>query len=221
MTGLSRKEVRRVREQSQGFDYRDAELEEQHWGPPARVLHAWHVDSRFVDENGRPRKLQFQDDEFGFSALVRAVAGDVPPGAVRAELRRCTAISELPDGRLEPIKRYYVPGNVDEKAITVLSGMFFPMIAGLAHNTTPDRTSEGFIQRFAFSDCVPGSQIPEFRRWSRQEATTFIERIDDWLALRELSRAASSEDPDGVTVGVGVFYYEGPSAERAATPPRA
>jgi len=218
MTGLSRKEVRRVREQASELGYQAAESEEQHWGPPARVLHAWHVDARFLDESGRPRKLQFQDDESGFSALVRAVAGDVPPGAVRAELRRCAAISELPDGRLEPVKRYYVPGDFDQNAITVLSGMFFPMLAGLAHNTNPDRTSEGFIQRFAFSDCVPVSRIPEFRRLSRQEATSFIERIDDWLALRESVRAGNPDESDAVTIGVGVFYYEGPNAEDAAKP---
>jgi hypothetical protein len=105
---------------------------------------------------------------------------------------------------------------VDEKAITVISGMFFPLAAGLAHNTNPARTTEGFIQRFAFSDSVPSAQFPEFRRWSRQEATAFIERMDDWLAVRESSRAANSVDSDGMTVGVGVFYYEGPSAERAA-----
>lgn len=214
MTGLSRKDVRRLREQSIESGYRQAELEEQHWGPPARVLHAWHVDSRFVDQDGRPRKLQFQDEESGFSALVRAVAGDVPPGAVRAELRRCGAISELSDGSIEAVKRYYVPGNVDEKAITTISGMLFPMTAGLAHNTNPGRTVDGFIQRFAFSDSVPMQKIPEFRRWSRQEATAFIERIDDWLAIQESSRAATSTDSDGLTVGVGVFYYEGPGADR-------
>lgn len=220
ITGLSRKEVRRVRDQSGELSCSVADLEEQHWGPPARVLHAWHVDARFVNEDGRPRKLQFQDDESGFGALVRAVAGDVPPGAVRAELRRCGAISEHPDGSLEPIKRYYVPGNVDEKAITVISGMLFPMTSGLAHNTNPDRTSEGYIQRFAFSESVPQPQIPEFRRWSRQEATAFIERIDDWLALHESNRAGHSDDADGVTVGVGVFYYEGPDAELAVKTPR-
>jgi hypothetical protein len=204
-----------MREQPIEIDCQEAELEEQHWGPPARVLHAWHVDARFVDQDGRPKKLQFQDDELGFSALVRAVAGDVPPGAVRAELRRCGAVSELPDGRIEAVKRYYVPGNVDDKAITTIAGMLFPMAAGVAHNTNPGRLTDGFIQRFAFSDSVPLQQIPEFRRWSRREATAFIERIDDWLAVQESNRAAHSTDSDGPTVGVGVFYYEGPSADRA------
>lgn len=210
-TGLSRKEVRRLRESLAAMPGGSAE----HWGPPARVLHAWHVDSKFTDDNGQPRVLHFQDEADSFSSLVRAVAGDVPPGAVRAELRRSGAVSELPDGTLQAVKRYYVPGDVDEKAIAVVSGMLFPMAAGIAHNTNPSRTSEGFIQRFAFSDCVDSRYIPNFRRWSRTQATEFIESIDDWLASHENRREDHGrQSDDAPIVGVGVFYYEGLTADQ-------
>jgi hypothetical protein len=162
-----------------------------------------------------PRRLGFQDDERGFGAIVRAVAGDIPPGAVRAELRRCAAVLEFPDGSMQPIKRYYVPGDVDEKAIAVTSGMLFPMASGIAYNTDPNRKTDGFIQRFAFSDALSPQAISEFRRWSRQEATTFVERIDDWLAMHESTRSSSAGFLESPTVGIGVFYYEGPTADEA------
>lgn len=209
-TGLSRKEVKRVRESIGTVDWAGFGTTADQSGPPSRVLHAWHVDERFIDEQGNPRVLEFQNDASGFSALVRAVAGDIPPGAVRAELKRAGAIIDREDGALQAVKRYYVPGNVDEKAITVMSGMVFPMAAGIAHNSDPLRESEGFIQRFAFSDSLDASIVPEFRHWSRSQATRFIEEMDDWLAEHE------SEAPDGVegrtTAGIGVFYYEGPKA---------
>jgi hypothetical protein len=210
-TGLSRKEVKRVRESIGSLDWAGFGTTLDQSGPPSRVLHAWHVDERFIDEQGHPRILEFQNDISGFSALVRAVAGDIPPGAVRAELKRAGAIIDREDGALQAIKRYYVPGNVDEKAITVMSGMLFPMAAGVAHNSDPLRESEGFIQRFAFSDSLNASMVPKFRHWSRSQATQFIEAMDDWLAEHE------SEGADGgearTTAGIGVFYYEGPKAE--------
>ena len=214
-TGLSRKDVRRIRESMSDVANSGLGNATDHSGPPARVLHAWHADPKFLDGEGHPRNLQFQDDEGGFSALVRAVAGDVPPGAVRAELRRAGAVVDLEDGSLQAVKRYYVPGDVDEKAITVISGLLFPMAAGIAHNTNPARTTGGFIQRFAFSDSLdPHSQF-EFRQWSRIQATRFIESMDDWLAEHEGEEGVPEGAANRTTSGIGVFYYEGPVAEQA------
>lgn len=214
-TGLSRKDVRRIRESMSDVANSGLGNATDQSGPPARVLHAWHADARFLDSRGNPRNLQFQDDESGFSALVRAVAGDVPPGAVRAELRRAGAVVDLDDGSLQAVKRYYVPGDVDEKAITVISGLLFPMAAGIAHNADPARTAGGFIQRFAFSDSLDAQSKFEFRQWSRIQATHFIESMDDWLAEHETEDGLAQNVAHRTTSGIGVFYYEGPVAEQA------
>jgi hypothetical protein len=214
-TGLSRKEVRRLRDKVLRVAGGVRESHADHSGPPARVLHAWHSDARFLDRDGLPLALRFDGDGASFSSLVRAVAGDVPPGAVRAELKRASSIAETSDGRVVPTKRYYVPGNVDEKAITVMSGMLFPLAAGIDHNSNPSRTADGFIQRFAYSSGLPRESVPAFRAWSRKEAIAFIESMDDWLAKNESpsnSPRASALGLPEIT-GVGVFYYEGPAAE--------
>jgi hypothetical protein len=214
-TGLSRKDVKRLRESLVTDATSDSGFTADQSGPPARVLHAWHVDRRFLGRDSKPRDLDFQDEGSGFCALVRAVAGDVPPGAVRAELRKAGAVVELEDGRLRVVKRYYVPGNVDEKALTVMSGMVFPLIAGVAHNTDPSRTAGGFIQRYAFSQSLSMEALDRFREWSRGQATVFIEKIDDWLAEHESDSAETSpkDSADCGSAGIGIFYYEGPSAD--------
>ncbi len=214
-TGLSRKEVRRLRDKVLKVAGALEKSHSDHSGPPARVLHAWHSDADFLDSVGRPLALQIDGDEPCFVSLVRAVAGDVPAGAVRAELKRAGAIAETSDGRVVPTKRYYVPGNVDEKAIAVMSGMLFPLAAGIDHNSRPGRSTDGFIQRFAYSDRLSREMVPAFREWSRREAVVFVESMDVWLAENE-----SAEKPLAVRAGapphiagVGVFYYEGPAAE--------
>lgn len=214
-TGLSRKDVRRTRE-SLGKAVSASDLVgSDHWGPPARVLHAWHVDSRFTDESGAPRRLPFQDEGISFASLVRAVAGDIPPGAIRAELKKCGALSEHPDGSVQALKRYYVPGDVGEKAVAVVSRIMFPVVAGIAHNANPTRTAGGFIQRFAYSDRLPMEAADDFRRWAREQGSAFIESVDDWLAQKEREPREEDASSEVKTFGVGVFYYEGPPAEEA------
>lgn len=206
-TGLSRKEVRRVSEQTlvKGSSSGGAA---DHAGPPARVLHAWHFDPRFIGPDGAPLDLCFEGEGPSFTELVKAVGGDVPPGAVRAELFRAGAAQELENGLLRPTKRYFVPGDFDEKAITVMSGMLFPFVSGVDHNSNPARKSAGFIQRIAYARLSPEDR-EAFRVWSRAEATRFIESIDDWLTARQHGNVESADIPIS---GIGVFYYEGPEA---------
>ncbi len=206
-TGLSRKEVRRVSELTLVKDGPKSGAAD-HAGPPARVLHAWHFDQRFVGTDGSPLDLCFEGESPSFAELVKAVGGDVPPGAVRAELVRAAAVQELENGLLRPTKRYFVPGDFDEKAITVMSGMLFPFISGVDHNSNPARKSAGFIQRIAYARLSPDDR-ETFRIWSRGEATRFIEAIDDWLTAREVRGDESTNDPIS---GMGVFFYEGPEA---------
>jgi hypothetical protein len=212
-TGLSRKEVRKIGQALKASDGDEPATPLDNSGPLARVLHTWHVDPRFIGEDGLPLVLPFDEHGLSFSSLVRAVAGDVPAGAVRAELKRAGAIAENDDGFIEVRKRYYVPGNVDEKAITVISGMLFPMAASVEHNANPFRKTDGFIQRFAFSESLSVAAAALFRHWARAESTRFIETIDNWLATNEGAELAEPEHEQKVRAGVGVFYYEGPSAE--------
>ena len=214
-TGLSRKDVRRVCEDFVAASG-GVSTSVDSSGPPARVLYAWHSDPRFVEPTGEPKDLPFEASIPSFADLVRAVGGDVPPGAVRAELFRASAIVELENGLLRPVKRYFVPGDFDEKAITILSGILFPLIAGVDHNSNPNRQqNDGYIQRFSYGK-LNAPQRPEFRAWSRAEATRFIELIDDWLVSNGAEPACT--ESDDVISGVGVFFYEGPPADRLTFP---
>jgi hypothetical protein len=216
-TGLSRKEVRRLLETGGLSGEAGVGTSVSHSGPPAKVLHAWHMDRRFLAQDSTPLDLSFDDGHPSFCDVVRAVAGDVPPGAVRAELKRAGAIVDLSDGRMRAVKRYFVPGDFDEKAITVISGILFPLTAGIDHNANPGRKAEGFIQRFAYSDRIDRVAVPVFRSWARVEATRFIESMDDWLASNEKEGQEQGSASSRDIVGVGVFYYEGPPAEQSTT----
>jgi hypothetical protein len=217
-TGLSRKEVARIR------DKRPQQLavaialvgEIRSASHAARTLQLWYSDSRFVDPSGAPRELPFSGDDASFSAVVRAVGGDVPAGAVRAELLAAGAVVESAAGSLKAVKRYFVPGNVDEDLVIGLTQIVHPVLEGLARNTGRDRV-EPFIQRLAYSDRIIPSAVPLFRQIARDRATDFVQSVDDWLISNEVKPDALVGQ--SLRVGVGVFYFEGIPPCEPESPP--
>jgi len=138
--------------------------------------------------------------------LVRLAGGDVPPGAVKAELLAAAAIQELSDGRLAPIRRYFIPSDVGEDLVVGLTHILAPVLEGLAHNTGAGKDVP-FVQRIAYSDCLIPEAIPMFKQLVNTRAAEFLQTMDEWLISNE--SATANVAPEGTRVGVGVFYYEG------------
>ncbi|MEL7186936.1 MAG: DUF6502 family protein [Pseudomonadota bacterium] len=97
MTGLTRKEVRRLRTKMEGGE----DTVKVKTTPITEVLHRWHSDEDFLDENGRPLVLSFSGGSPSFVDLVKKHGGDIPPGAMRTELKRVDAVEEDEDGSLK------------------------------------------------------------------------------------------------------------------------
>lgn len=206
-TGLSRKEVARLTKKlsqsarspqlGQAVDFQSLHAE--------RVLQLWHSDSRFVDRRGAPRELAIADGDVTFSDLVKAAGGDLPAGAVRAELLAAGAVIELEDGSLRPIKRHFVPADVGEELLVGFTHMIIPVLEGVARNTD-ERCNTPFIQRLVYSDRLSPDAAPLFRRVAREQVTGFVQSVDDWLSANEIRDTAPSQ---ACRYGIGVFYFEG------------
>jgi len=207
-TGISRKEVARIRfglcSAQSVTDWPQKNRYDS--GQAARVLQLWHADSRFTDDRGRPRELPFSGEGETFSSLVKAAGGDVPPGAVRAELADAAALVETANGRLQVIKRHFIPSDVGEELVVGLTHFVMPVLAGLARNTD-ENCDHPYIQRLAYSDRLIPAAVPLFRDIARGRASEFVHSIDDWLSANESASEPSADDR--VRVGLGVFYYEG------------
>lgn len=215
-TGLSRKEVSRLHSKKAGLSKQSvaARAVDFHSVHAARVLQLWHSDPRFIDNDGSPMILPFSDNEVSFSSIVKAAGGDVPPGAVRAEMLAADAVVEREDGSLKPLKRYFVPADVGEELLVGFTHMVIPVMEGLARNTDY-ACSEPFIQRLVYSDRLEPKVVPLFRKQARERVSDFVQSVDDWLSSNELQ---DSEVQSPVRYGVGVFYYEGvPSVPNDST----
>ena len=208
-TGLSRKEVSRIKARidEMSRDEKPAMGPSFESGHAARVLQLWYSDARFLDEHGVPRALPFGSLDASFNSIVRAAGGDIPPGAVRAELLDAGAVVETEYGLLKPIKRYFVPANVGEDLLVGFTHILLPVLEGLSNNTDTLR-ERPFVQRLAYSDRLLTAAVPLFREVAQTRAAGFLQSMDDWIVSNEIPD--DSVVPPNFRVGVGVFYYEGP-----------
>jgi hypothetical protein len=136
---------------------------------------------------------------------MKLVGGDVPAGAVRAELLAAGGMVELPNGKFRVQKRFFVPSALDEDLIVGFSFIVAPLLETLSHNL--DDPSAAFIQRVAYSDHLPQGALEEFRNVSHMQAEGLMNSIDEWISAREGTSIVSGDPPK--RVGVGVFYFEG------------
>lgn len=204
MTGLTRKEVRRLRDQLTEGN----EIFSEKTNPLAKVLHRWHSEDEFLDSNGRPATLPFFGDTRSFAALVKKYGGDIPPGAMRTELKRVEAIEEDNDGNIRAIRRDIRPKADHENLCLALVHGAYPLLSNIAHNTNPKSEEGSWAELTAFTASVQESDIPRLRRICNDRAKEAAESFDDLFGAYE-KLDEGREDPDSSRpVAIGVFYFE-------------
>jgi len=204
MTGLTRKEVRRLREKSNSGEATEITRPM----PMAVILHRWFTEQDFLDLSGKPRELTFDSGENSFSDLVRRFGGDIPPGAMRTELKRINAIEETAAGSLRVLKRNVSGRELNERLADGLEFLVYPTLLALAHNTGLDSNEETWVMRTAATSGVRESDIPRLRRISSDRLAEFVESIDDLFAAYETLHDDDPGETSKRAIGIGVIYFE-------------
>lgn len=207
LTGIPRKEVRRLREFKAQYEEDWREHLRTSVSPLAEVLHRWFTDRKYLDESGKPLPLAFSGP---FTQLVRACARDLPAGAIKVELIRCGAVVEDARGRLRPVRRVLVPANLDEILASRMAIALRGLASTIAYNCNPydpKTDDQGRIERVVHTNRIPARATKKLRLVLRKRIAVFCEEIDDLLSKSEVERTGEEA---GGTVGVGVYYYEDP-----------
>lgn len=204
MTGLTRKEVKRLRDKLSSDEDRLA----VRTTPLCVVLHRWHAEDDFLDQQGRPATLPFSGETPSFSELVRRFGGDIPPGAMRTELKRVGAITEDEDGNLRVIRRSVVPAGEHDNLIAALAHSAYPLLATIAHNINTHNQEERWAQYTAFTRAVKRTDVRRVRRISADRLVDVAESFDDLFIAYDSLNETDNDQEQRNTIAVGVFYFE-------------
>lgn len=206
LTGLTRREVRKQRSRLAAAP--DAWA--GHVTKASLVLSAWHQDPEFLDANGKPARLPLEGEGVSFVALLRRCgAGDVRPSTLLKELLTAQAVRESPDGRLEALKRSYIPQTMDEELIRMWGKRMTDLARTYLNNLTRPGKAPARFERAAVNDRIAASALPEFRKFLEQEGQAFLERVDAWLTQHEArgTQEDSAARP-GIRLGAGLYHIE-------------
>ena len=206
MTGLTRKEVRRLRTKLEsGEDNVKVKTT-----PITEVLYRWHSDPEFLDENDRPRVLEFSNGTPSFADLVKKHGGDIPPGAMRTELRRIGAIQESDDGALTATTRAIIPSDVCDGLVAALVHGVYPLLSTVSYNSDPDQVAENrFAQVAAHSVSIEKQDLPRLRRICHDRIHEAAVSFDDlFMSYEALEDGRSSSSSKRTPTVVGFYYFE-------------
>lgn len=202
LTGISRRDVARVRDRLAQTDSGDPAVREGN--RLSRVLTGWHTDPEFLDALGQPRVLPENDGHNSFARLLGRYAGDLPHGAVRKEMLRRGLMEELADGTLKVLARDFVYSDLDPDVIRQMGVALHDHAATLAHNLDDDRDGERRFEGLADNARIAVEHLPEFRAMVERRGMEFLRQVDNWLAGHETE---SSENGTHRTVRLGAGIY--------------
>jgi len=203
LTGLSRRDVRRVREQGTAGCGASAEESLNH---ASRVLSGWHLDPDFLDAAGRPRVLPAAQGQVSFEVLLRRYAGDIPATALVKELVKSGSIERLESGAYRVLRRYYMPRQMDAQAVERAGSVLADIATTVEHNLSRGLRDQSRFEGRAQSRHVDPRNLPAFRAFVEREAQGLLERVDDWLASHEAG--PTTEAGARVRLGVGVYAIQ-------------
>ncbi len=215
MTGLNRKEIRKIRDRLENEDWNlDPKLSK-----PVSVLAEWFTGPKYLTPKGAPKVLPFTANEgrISFSSLVREVGGDIPPGAMLKELVRAGCVKQSGSGVLKAIKRQYSPGAVDPFLIERFGECLHDLAQTMAHNLGEVDPSRRLFEFRAWSDRIDSLETPKLRNVVSTLGHVYLESIDDWLGANAIRTKPAQSDATPIRCGVGVYYFETPVLEQVRT----
>jgi len=201
LTGLTRKEVKRLRDEEE-HGYVDSS---HRYSRAIRVISGWVNDPRFQDAKGNPALLPLSGESGSFSALVKEFSGDIPVAAMLSLLQSSKNIATR-DDRVELLERAYIPMNTPADKIDILGTDVAELIGTIGHNLEVSPAHRLF-QRKVSNTLVRKDAIDEFREFSNRKSQELLEEYHRWLSSHEVAVDRSPPRSSGY-VAVGIYYVE-------------
>jgi hypothetical protein len=198
LTGLTRKEVKRLLETEQT----DTASGQQRYNRAVRVIGGWVKDRRFQDAGGKPADLPVEGVRKSFALLVKGYSGDIPHRAMFNMLEEAGSV-KLVKGRVRLVRRAYVPGGDATGKIRILGTDAAELISTIDHNLTAE-PDELLFQRKVSYDNVDPESLAKLKRLSFKKAQALLEQLDRQYASNELDE----DGEGGKTISMGIYFYE-------------
>lgn len=206
LSGIHRKEVRRIREELQAGS---GQIALRHGANmSAQVVAAWVACEAYRDAQGEPRVLPLRAAEPlpSFESLVRLVKADMRPRTVLDELLHAGVV-ELHEDDVTLVRGGYV-SDLPEDRLAFMGAHVGDHLRATVHNL---EGSAPYLEQSVYFDDLPAMVVNEVRG----ELRTLGEQVlqDAYQRTARAEQAVRTAQPDEQSAGrmrlrLGIYYYE-------------
>ena len=202
LTGLTRKEVARIRNLEKPEDIESA----QSYNRAARVVSAWVREHPLEGTASGVRPLPLEGEP-SLAGLVRRHSGDMPVRSVVDELLRVGTIRITEKGEVELLHRHYLPPQGERRKLVYLGDDVSDLIGTIGHNLEA-KPGETFFQRKVFYDNIPVERMDEIRAVARQRGEATIDALVGDMAAHDRDVHPEIDGTGRMRAVVGIYYHE-------------
>ncbi len=201
LTGMSRKEISRIRNRSGQTDQGAREPHNR----AARVISAWVSDPEFQTAPDQPMELPIDGVNPSFTDLVRKHSGDMLVRAMLDELVRVGAV-EVVNRQVRLVNRAYIPANSEVEKLRILGTDVAALIETINHNL--QSKDAPLFQRKVYYDNLPEEALAQIRILSRTHGQQLIELMDKLIQPYDRDINPEAHGQGRCMAGIGVYYFE-------------
>jgi hypothetical protein len=201
LTGLSRREVTRVRDVLVGERPAAALAASR----ISQVLSGWHLDPEFVGPTGQPKVLPGNGPTASLEALLQRYAGDLPHRAFIKELVARQLVEKVGRDSFRVLERDYTRAPEDPDIVRQLGVALHDHGATLAHNLDTEREDEARFEAMATTVRLAPRHARAFAELVAKRGQELLEEMDAWLISHEVKE---SDDSAGLRMGIGVYLIK-------------
>ncbi|MEO1034633.1 MAG: DUF6502 family protein [Pseudomonadota bacterium] len=204
-TGISRREVARVRAELQS----QPAITDFAKSMSARVLQLWSESKDLRGPSGAPLDLPYESSgKEDFTSLVERLKGDIPPGAVKAELLRSGCIEETNAGLLRLVRTVFLDPSEHDRLVRAVGNQLCFHAETVLHNTDAANQSCLRHEKIVSSNRLRRADLERFRRVTDESINAFINSYAATVTAYDQWAGEDHGSTAELTGGVGIYYFE-------------
>lgn len=206
LTGVHRKDVKRLRERSHGPD-EDRDLARAAVGLGGELVARWTGDPAYLDAAGRPRPLPRLDRKEGgpsFEALVAGVSTDIRSRAVLDEWLRLGVVSVDDDDRVVLRTEAFIPAKGFEEKAAYLGRNVGDHLAAATHNLAGE--GPAFLERSVHYDGISERSARILRDMAERLGMDALQALN--RRAYQLAEAEKGKKDAARRINFGVYLFE-------------
>lgn len=202
ITGVHRKDVRRLRENSQATSDIPKKM-----SVGTQVVNSWLTDPGWQNDSGEPLVLPRSAEgrlSPSFERLAQSVSNDVRPRAILDELVRTGVVGVNDQGEVELLAHAYIPTEAEEEKL------FYFEKATYAHLLAGVRNLEGvkppYFDRVVQYRRVPADTLPKLRELLDDKGMALLKEINT-----KAKQSTQTETDEEESFVIGLYFYHEPA----------